>query len=46
MGRFCRNLADNVDIFLDYDFFGRIANDANIPFKDVQKYILAMSDFA
>ena len=45
VGRFYRNLADNVDNFLGSDFYGKIAIDANIPI-DVQKYILATSDFA
>ena len=45
-GSFYRNLADNVDNFLGSDFSGRIANDSDIPSKDVQKYILATSDFA
>ena len=43
---FYRNLADNVDNFIGSDFYGRIANDSNIPPEDVQKYILATSDFA
>ena len=46
MGKFYRNLEDNVDTFLGCDFYGRIANDADIPSEDVQKYILATSDFA
>ena len=37
-------MADNVDT--SSDFFARISNDANIPKEDVQKYILATSDFA
>ena len=28
------------------DFYGRIANDSNIPSEDIRKYILATSDFA
>ena len=32
--------------FLGSDFYGRITNDSNIPTEDVQKYILATSDFA
>lgn len=36
IGRFCKNLADNVDIFLDSQFYGSIANE----------YIHATSDFA
>ena len=43
---FHRNLADNVDNFIGYDFYERMANDSNIPTEDVQKYILATSDFA
>ena len=45
LGSFYRNLADNVDNFLGSDFCGRIANSANIPSEDIQKYILATSDF-
>ena len=44
VGRFYRNLADNVDNFLGSDFYGQITNDYNIPSEDVQKYILATSD--
>ena len=41
-----RNLADNVDHdFLGSDFYGRFANDYDIPSDDAQKYILATSDF-
>ena len=46
MGSFYRNLADKVDTFLGSDFYERIANDTDIPSYDVQKYILATSDFA
>ena len=46
MGRFYRNLADNVDNFVGFDFYSRIAADSDIPKEDVQKYILATSDFA
>ena len=46
VGKFCRNLANNVDNFLGSEFYGRIANDAEIQSNDVQKYILATSDFA
>ena len=45
VGSFYRNLADNVDNFLGSDFYGRIANDANIPSEDIQKYTLETSDF-
>ena len=44
--KFYRNLADDVDNFLGSEFYGRIANDANIPSEDVQKYNLATSGFA
>ena len=43
---FYRNLVDNVDSFIGSDFYGRIANDSSIPVADVQKCILATSDFA
>ena len=46
VGNFYRNLADNVDNFTGSDFYMRIAADANMPREDVQKYILATSDFA
>ena len=42
---FYQNLADNVDNFLGSDFYGRMANDINIPSEDIQKYILSTSDF-
>ena len=41
-----RNLADNVDNFTGSDFYSRITVDTDIPREDVQKYILATSDFA
>ena len=46
VGSFYRNLADNVDNFTGSDFYSRITVDADIPREDVQKYILATSDFA
>ena len=46
VGRFCRNLANNVDNSLGFDFHGQITNYYNIPPKDVQKYILVTSDLA
>ena len=46
VGSFHRNLADNVDNFIGYDFYEQMANDSNIPTEDVRKYILATSDFA
>ena len=45
VGSFYRNLADNVGNFLGSDFYRWIANGANIPSEDIQKYILATSDF-
>ena len=44
VGSFYRNLADRVDT--SFDFYSRVANDVNIPKEDVQKYLLATSDFA
>ena len=44
VGSFYRNLAENIDI--GSDFYSRMTTDANIPREDVQKYILATSDFA
>ena len=35
-----------VDNFLGSNFYGRTTNDSNKPTEDVQKYILATSDFA
>ena len=46
LGRFYRNLAGNVDSSLGSDFYGRIASDVDIPTDDVQKYLLATSDFS
>ena len=46
IGNFYRNLVDNIDDFLGSDFYGKIANNRDIPSEDVQKYILARSDFA
>ena len=43
---FYRNSANNVDNFIGSDFYGKIVNDSNIPANDVQKYILATSDFS
>ena len=45
VGSFYRNLVDNVQNSLSIDFYGKIASDAKIPLEDVQKYILATSDF-
>ena len=46
IARFYRNLVDNVDSFFGSDFYGRIENDYGILSDDLQKYILATSDFA
>ena len=46
VGSFYRNLADNIDNFVGFDFYSRIAIDSDILTEDVQKYILATSDFA
>ena len=46
VGSFYRNLADNIDNFVGCDFYSRIAIDSDILTEDVQKYILATSDFA
>ena len=44
--KFYRNLAQDIDSSVNQDFYGRIANDAEIPSEDVQKYFLVNSDFA
>ena len=44
VGSFYRNLADCINT--NSDFYSRIAAHADIPKEDVQKYILATSDFA
>ena len=46
MGKFYKDLADNVDSAVRSDFNGRIANDVDIPPDEVQKYLLVTSDFA
>ena len=45
VGSFYRNLADNIENS-GSDFISRISEYADIPKEDVQKYILAISDFA
>ena len=46
VGKFYWKLADNVDHdLLGSEFYVKIANDFDIPSDDVQKYILATSDF-
>ena len=44
VGSFYRNLADRVDT--NNDFLATASNDVNIPKNDIQKYLLATSDFA
>ena len=46
MRKFYRNLAQDIDSSVNEDFNGKIANDAEMPSKDFQKYLLATSDFA
>ena len=43
VGSFYRNLADSIDT--SSNFYSRIADDANVPKEDVQKYLLVASDF-
>ena len=45
MGNFYRNLADKVDN-VQSNFLSAISGDKNIPKDDIQKYLLATSDFA
>ena len=45
MGRFYRDLADNVDSLVISNFNGAIASDVDIPPDEVQKYLLVTSDF-
>ena len=45
LGKFYRNLADNVESFLRSDFDRRITNDAYRPSQDVKKYLYTTSDF-
>ena len=46
VGKFYRKIADNVDNFLSSDFYSRISKNYDIHNDDLQKYILATSDFA
>ena len=46
VGRFYRDLANNTDSAVNSDFNERIANDVDIPSDDVQKHLLATTDFA
>ena len=46
MSRFYRDLTNNFDSAVNSDFYGRLANDTDIPSENVQKYLLVTSDFA
>ena len=46
MGKFYRNLANNVNNTVTSNSYGKTANDANIYSNYVQKHLLATSDFA
>ena len=46
VGKFYRNIADNVDNFLGSDFYSRISKDYDIHNDDLKRYILATSGFA
>ena len=46
VGKFYRNLAQDIDSSVNLDFYDKIANDAEIPPEDIPKYLLATSDFA
>ena len=46
MGKFYRNLAQDIDSSVNRDFYGKTANDREVPSEDVKKYLLATSDFA
>ena len=46
VGSFYRNLADNVDNFMGSHFYRLVANDSDMPWEALQKYILATFDFA
>ena len=45
-GSFYRSLADNVENLLSSAFYGRVTNDVDNLSEDVQRYILATTDFA
>ena len=45
VGKLYINLANNVAGAITSDFYGSIANDADIPSNNVQKYLLTTSDF-
>ena len=45
-GRFYNDLGNDADSAVNSNFYGRVANDVDIPSEDVQKYLLETSDFA
>ena len=45
VGKLYINLANNVAGAITSDFYDSIANDADIPSNDVQKYLLTTSNF-
>ena len=46
VGRFYKDLANNINNTVNSNFYRQIANDADIPSEDIQKYLLATTDFA
>ena len=46
VGKFYRNLAQDIDGSVNQDFYGKIAKDVEIQSQDLQKYLLATIDFA
>ena len=46
MGKFYRNLAGDIDGAVGSNYYSRIANDVEIPSSDLQKYLLATSNFS
>ena len=45
VGRFYRNLAQNINSAVGSEFYGCTTGDTTIPPEDVQKYLLTTSDF-
>ena len=46
MGKFYRNLAGDIDGAVGSNYYSRIANNVEIPSSDLQKYLLATSNFS
>ena len=46
VGKFYRNLAGDIDGAVGSNYYSRIANDVEIPSSDLQKYLLATSNFS